>query len=177
MKVHFDMDGVLADLDGSLAADAGLLVSEIRQDRCLRRTLIDQRRTRLGTEHYTSLQPLRLAAFRALFVELATNDISVHILTAGDVLKASDATTAFEGKQAWARRHYGDLIDDGTICGVYVVATGEEKARLAGGPGGILVDDEPLNTIFWRGAGGDVIDYQTDNHDACIKALRSMLDE
>jgi len=175
MQVHFDMDGVLADLDGALALDTGATQSDIRAAPGIRRTLIEHRRNRLGAQHYTTLRPLRLSAFRELFAELHSNGIEVHILTAADVLTASDVVTVYEGKQAWARKHYGDLIDDGTIRSVHVVANGEQKATMFGGPHRILVDAECLNTIYWRGTGGDVIDYSDDNHAACIRALRSMV--
>jgi hypothetical protein len=175
MQVYFDMDGVLADLDGALAAEASISVNEVRNDRSLRRQLIDDRRTRLGTEHYTTLEPMKADEFRSLFRELAGNDIGVHILTAADVLKASDVTTVYMGKHLWLRKYYGDLLDDRTISGIHIVTNGEEKARQQGRPGSILVDDEVMNTIYWRGTGGDVIDYQDENHEACVRALRSMV--
>lgn len=159
MIIYFDLDGVLTDYDGQLAAENNLTREQVVLDRELRRSLENTRKTRMGLDHYRTLKPHNLLGFKSLMRSLFSLGHTQEILTSyGDVQPLETGVIAHTGKQAWLKQHYADIFEEGVISRFNGVVSCSQK-RFYGRPGSFLIDDQEDNIRDFAANGGSVFHY------------------
>lgn len=176
MIVYWDMDGVLADLEGAISSytdtPRGALLANAEQSH----EVYLARREDLGLyESFRCLEPLNLESIRDIMRRIHKRGHVNQILTAYGVqtpLEMGDEV--HRGKADFLREHYGDLFEDGTIFRFNGVAKGHQKSFYATAES-ILIDDWGRNVEGFRKAGGFAVHYDSNNHDACMIELLDRL--
>ena len=159
IRIHLDMDGVLADFDRGLDllgfhrrmdtnASSRDLAPEARLEKKRMYAFIE------GTDFYAKL-PL-MADARQLFDACRATGARISILTASPKFGGSEGSETFLSaaahKRAWIEEHFGPFPDEEFVCTV-----SERKAEKAADEEHdvvILIDDRPKNIAAWEAAGG-----------------------
>jgi len=175
VKVYFDMDGVLSDLDGDLAKTAQVPLGKILSDPQFRLGVVKQRVATTGLLHWVGLKPLHPHLWKALMRNLREEGHTLEILTSyGSWDPLEVGPSAHLGKCQWLRQHYGDIFAEGVVTNFNGVETCDQKQFFAA-PDSILIDDQIDNIEQFRNAGGKGVWYCGDHHKESLKSLRAAL--
>lgn len=171
MKIYVDMDGVLSDLDGSLAVWGGVSLNFVRSNFDFRESLIRNRVSRMGLSHWESLLPLNKEKWKSDLRALKKAGHEIEILTSyGTWDPLEIGPLSHQGKCNWLRSNYGDLFAKGVLTGFNGVEKCTDKS-LFSKPGTLLIDDSPKNIEeFMRGQGRAIL-YRTESHETCASNI------
>lgn len=172
MIVYFDMDGVLADLDGMLCVQ-GRTSRDALKDRSLREVLISKSVKADPSSHYRDIPASRNVEFKSLMRRLTESGVRVEILTSyGESAEPDRGVSAHAGKVAWLSAYYHS--EPPLISRFNGVQNCHQKQFFAS-PRSILVDDQEENIRQWKEAGGVGILYSIDRHEEAISELERAL--
>lgn len=172
MKIYLDMDGVLSDLDGALALFGGVDLNTLQKDETLRSRLIRERVSKLGLDHWESLEPLNKELWEKDLRSIAWGN--VEILTSYGTWKSLEiGPMSHQGKCNWLKAHYGNLFDEGIISGFNGVEKCENK-ELFSGVNTCLIDDSQENCKRFSRRLGVAFLYTQKNHSEIICKIKGM---
>ena len=172
MKIYLDMDGVLSDLDGALALFGGVDLSTVQKDAILRNRLIRERVSKLGLEHWESLEPLNKEQWEKDLRSISWGE--VEILTSfGTWNPLEIGPLSHQGKCNWLKTHYGNFFDEGIISGFNGVEKCEHK-ELFSGLNTCLIDDAQENCSRFSRRLGVAFLYTQENHSEVISKINGM---
>lgn len=176
ITVYFDMDGVLTDLDGMLAAKAGVH-RDAMKDSAFRSLCINKSIAEDQVAHWRDIPANRHGEFRAVMSWLRLKDVTIEILTSYGLSTMADCgALAHAGKVKWLTAHYLAEFQDKTISRFNGVQNCWQKQHFAT-PTSILVDDQEENVEQWRAAGGRAIRYDLEHHDDFIEEFERLIQE
>lgn len=166
--LYLDMDGVVADFDGTAERRLGVKTQKIANSNY-----------KITPEQWDQLKSLG-NVFRELsvmphadqLVEVARQfrdqlSWDLYFLTA--IPSRNDVPDAFSEKVMWAQQHFPDIS---VRFGPFAV----DKQRHCR-PGDILVDDRMSNCDDWTRSGGRAIWVETRDLTAAVQQLRAILDQ
>jgi hypothetical protein len=174
ITVYFDMDGVLTDLDGMLAAKAGVH-RDAMKDSAFRSTWINRSIGEDQVAHWRDIPANRHGEFRAVMSWLRLRGVTIEILTSYGLSTMGDCgALAHTGKVKWLTAHYLAEFQNKTISRFNGVQNCWQKQHFAA-PTSILVDDQPENVAQWRAAGGVAVLYNLEHHDVFIDEFERII--
>lgn len=175
IKVYFDMDGVLTDLDGMLSQKSGVPRSDLKDP--VKWGEAYQKSFDEGQHgHWRDIPPNRLTEFKNIMRGCQLKGDVVEILTSyGETTRSDCGTQAHAGKVRWLTEHYREEFQDRVISCFNGVQSYTQKAFYAT-PHSLLVDDQERNVDAFRAAGGIAIKYDLLSHQAFVEELEVTLE-
>lgn len=168
------MDGVISDIDRTMAKHLDVSHEEILQSRSFRTECYLRWVREVGSlrRGFASLLPTRLGEMKALFRDLRKEGHSLDLLTSlgaerGLFDHTDHLTVGMEihaGKVDWIKTHYNDLFEEEVINQLHAVAECGQK-RLFGKPETLLIDDQPENVRGFIEEGGRGYHYHVTRHE------------
>lgn len=182
--IYFDMDGVISDVDGTIAEALGVDVAEIEADRAFRTDCYKRWAELLNynlEEGFAGLKVHHLEETKGTMRTLVSRGHRVELLTSLGVHRGlfpmdvlTLGTQIHRGKTRWLGRNYSDLFNEGVIHRFNVVVNCDQKAALAG-PWAVLVDDQGENVEGFISRGGYGVHYSYRRRDECLQKLWDLL--
>lgn len=170
MKIYVDMDGVLSDLDGSLAVWGGVSLNFVRSNLDYRESLIRDRVSRMGLSHWESLTPLNQEKWRFDLRALKEAGHEIEILTSYGTWDSLEiGPLSHQGKCNWLKSNYGDLFKEGVLTGFNGVERCTDKS-LFSKPGTLLIDDSPKNVSEFSEGFGIAFLYSENRHSEVLRS-------
>lgn len=175
ITVYFDMDGVLTDLDGWLAAKFGVEDVSL-DDREVRGELI-RRAVAIDPAFPAQLPPNRPAEFRWIMRYAAMKGCTNEILTSyGQAAEADLGAQSHVGKVRWLNTYYLSEFQDKVLTRFNGVQNCGQKALYANEKS-LLIDDQLENVLDFIAAGGHAVLYEPRDHAESVKVLERKLKE
>lgn len=184
MIIYFDMDGVLSDLDGTIAEAFGLSSNMVESDQDFRKTAYKRWFNKLGGNlelGFSKLHPHHIDENRETLRLLSKMGYQVEILSSLGAYRGlfpmnilTLGSQIHQGKTNWLIKHYLDLFEDGTINRFNTVSTCDQKRHFATSDS-ILVDDQENNIREFKQNGGRGVHFHHRRRVECIAELRAML--
>lgn len=182
--IYFDMDGVISDVDGTIAEALRVDVATIEADRAFRTDCYKRWAEMLCynlEEGFAALKVHHLQETKDVMRTLVSKGHRVELLTSLGVARGlfpMDVLTLgaqiHRGKTRWLGKHYGDLFEEGVIHRFNVVVNCDQKKHLAE-PRAVLVDDQGENVEGFISRGGYGVHYSYRRRDECLQQLWNLL--
>tara|TARA_R110000824_G_scaffold95253_8_gene229140 strand:- start:1020 stop:1562 length:543 start_codon:yes stop_codon:yes gene_type:complete len=176
MKVYFDMDGVLSDLEGDVARLSGFDdVRDMKSRGLMHENYLKQREDVGPYELFSEGTPIQPQRTRQLMMEIHAAGHTIEILTSLGVNSPLDlGDETHRGKADWLREHYSDLFEMGVVDRMNTTTKGWQKAFYAN-PDSLLIDDWKRNTDAFQKAGGLVVVFDRFSYNESVAQVRAVL--
>ena len=171
--LYLDMDGVLADLYGTLSREYGIPYEEVQTHgphiNKMYREWLDS--FSCPSEAFLSLPPLYPEDMRKLILDAHEAGVRVEILTH---LGNESPNQVEWAKYQWVDTHFHYLVHGGILTKVNCVREASDKTRFAR-EGALLLDDQLKNVTDFQQAGGRAVLYSAGSHPESLAEVRRLL--